>query len=204
MLWPEGQNWGNTESHWTKLGSLLRHARAGIRESSHSGKEPKVFLHNQHGGDKDATKWFFDNLKQWTEFDDYDAIGLSYYPWRHGRLSDLEANLKQLASYGKELSVLETAYPWDLVSYDSHGNTNEVTKWDQLHPGYEASWDGQAKFVRDIRKMVANLPRGLGVVYWSPDWVATPSFASTWENNALFDNQSRLLPGLEEIGKSNQ
>ncbi|MEI0739621.1 glycosyl hydrolase 53 family protein [Paenibacillus sp. JTLBN-2024] len=44
---------------------------------------------------------------------DYDVIGLSYYPWWHGPLEQLSRNLDELAErYGRDLIVVETAYPW--------------------------------------------------------------------------------------------
>ena len=75
----------------------------------------------------------------------FDVIGLSYYPWWHGTLDDLRANLNDLSTrYNKELVVAETAYPWTLQWFDNENNI--VGTSEQLHQGYPASVEGAKIF----------------------------------------------------------
>jgi len=197
ILWDDGKIWGDKPEQWARLGAMLRKARAGIWEAADKKAvaEPKVILHHEAGGNLGAMKWFFDKLMSQGGFNDFDVIGVNFYSFWNGQLSLLQENLKQLASrYGKELAVMETAYPWTLA-----GN-NEVSQKSQLHPGYDASKDGQKNFIRDIRKAVANVSGGLGIFYFAPEWIQTASFGSSWENNALFEESGKMNPGLEALG----
>ena len=50
-------------------------------------------------------------------------IGLSYYPFWHGTLSQLRANLDDLAQrYRRDVSVVETQYGWTLDNGDRENN----------------------------------------------------------------------------------
>ena len=111
-------------------------------------------------------------------------IGVSFYPWWHGKLSDLKANLEFCVNeFGKDVVVVETSYPWTLQWFDS--TTNIVGMENQLQEGYPATKDGQAKWLYDLTEVVAGLPnnRGLGVISWGATWVIN----SPWENQELFD-----------------
>ncbi len=137
----------------------------------------------------------------------FDIIGVSYYPWWHGTLNDLNGNLSDLAfRYGKDLLVLETAYPWTLDWFDNVHNN--VGLPEQLEEGYEASPAGQGNFYSDLLRQVYDLPysRGVGVVLWAPDWISVPDLGSAWENLTLFDFQANLLQSVRsfETGDLNQ
>ena len=55
---------------------------------------------------------------------DYDMIGLSYYPKWHGKSIDsLEINMNSLyETYGKDIVIAETAYPFTLGWNDQTHN----------------------------------------------------------------------------------
>lgn len=199
---PDGKTYGFSESQmprqWEQLGTLLAKARAGIVQAASSTRPmPKIVLHNEHGGDFSATKWFFDNIHYQGHFHDYDIIGLSFYPWWHGTLSELQDNVEQLAVRypDKEVSVVETGYPWTLDDRDD-GVGNFVDGPEDLHPGYPATVEGQHDFIVDICNIASGVPGCLGVVYWAPGWLLD----SAWENNCLFDFSGNVLPGLVALG----
>ena len=52
---------------------------------------PRIMIHIDKGGDRAATKSFFDKLESYHV--NYDVIGQSYYPGWHGSLLDLHENL---------------------------------------------------------------------------------------------------------------
>lgn len=199
FLWDDGRVGGvfDTPAQWQKLAQLLRAAIAGIHDGAGAGARPRIMIHIDRGGDNQGARWFFDRLLgQGVEF---DMIGLSFYPWWHGTLDRAAANMVDLARrYQKDIMVVETAYPWTLDEKDGHPNI--VRRADQLHPGYPASVDGQAAFLRDLIGVVRGLPddRGRGVVYWEPEYISLPQLGgSPWENLTLFDFEASALASLD-------
>ena len=64
-------------------------------------------IHVDHGGNIVLTKNFFD--KFFTYNIPIDMIGFSFYPWSHGTLLDLRANLAFASqTYDKDVMVVET------------------------------------------------------------------------------------------------
>ncbi|MCT4351996.1 arabinogalactan endo-1,4-beta-galactosidase [Streptomyces sp. Je 1-79] len=194
MLWPEGST-----DNWSQLAGLLK---AGVSATKAVSASTRVALHLAHGGDNALYRWWFDNAT--AQGVPYDVIALSFYGYWHGSLSALQANLDDIsARYGKNVMVAETAYPFRLDSEDAHENIIDTTA--ELVSGYAASPAGQSAWLRDVMSVVEAVPngRGLGVVYWEPTWTAVtgngwdpadPSSGNGWENQALFDYDSRLLP----------
>ncbi|GAA3905793.1 glycosyl hydrolase 53 family protein [Streptomyces gulbargensis] len=194
MLWPEGST-----TDWPRLAGLLK---SGIAAAKAVSPSAQIALHLAHGGDNALYRNWFDNAA--AQGVPYDVIALSFYGYWHGPLSALQANLDDVsARYGKKVLVVETAYPFRLDSEDAHENIIDRTS--ELVPGYPASPAGQSAWLRDVMNVVEAVPngRGLGVVYWEPAWTAVagngwdpadPASGNGWENQALFDYDSRLLP----------
>jgi len=197
MLWNDGNVCGNfnTQAQWSKFAALLNEGIRGVKESLQSYDSIKIMIHIDKGGDVNDSQWFFNKLNSYGV--DFDIIGLSYYPWWQGTLTDLQNNLSNLIlRYNKEIIIVETAYPWTLSWND---NTNNIVgNTDQLLPNYPASADGQKKFLLDLMNVVDNLPndKGLGIFYWEPEWISTQTFGSPWENLALFDFNGNLLSSI--------
>lgn len=197
MLWDDGQVGGafNTPEQWDRLAQLLDAGVAGVEDAFAPAPRPPIMIHSDRGGDNGGCRWFFGNVI--AEGVDFDVIGLSYYPWWHGDLAVLEANVDDLAArYGKDVMVVETAYPWTLDWFDDVHNT--VGLPEQLLPGYPDTPAGQRAFLDAVFGIVAGIPyeRGLGVVYWAPERISTQGFGSSGENLALFDETGEVLPGL--------
>ena len=200
MMWPDGKVGGDydTEEQWWKLGELFKHAREGL-EWAYWGKTlPKVVVHLDDGGNKELSRWFFNNLI--AQGVNFDVIGVSFYPWWHGTISELKENLEFcINEFGKHVAVVETSYPWTLQWYDTKNNI--VGSETQLHKGYPATKAKQAAFLHDVKMVVAGLPnnRGLGVLYWAGTWVASVGWRSFYENQALFDNWGYPTPALDVL-----
>lgn len=200
ILFPTGKVWGREDNdyQWRTLGYLLGNATQGLRDSE--APMPKVILHTHHGADYDRCQWFFTSLLERTDYDDYDIIGLTFYPWFQGWLSGLRDNIPRLkATFGREVAVVETGYPWTLNTRDDI-NDNWVRWQSQLHRGYPATKGGQRSFIRDIRQLVRDTG-GLGVLYWEPAWISVRKYQTRWENAALFDFEGDENPALEEMGR---
>lgn len=205
MLWNEGLVGGpfDTPRQWSQLATLLTAATEGVHAAFPVGPTPEIMIHLDSGGNNDACRWYFNHLVD--EDVAFDIIGLSYYPWWHGSLDDLENNLNDLAvRYGKDLVVVETAYPWTLGWFDDTHNL--VGLQEHLLSGYDASPQGQRLFLERLHEMMVAVPsdRGRGVFWWAPEWVAAPAFGSAWENLTLFDDQGNALPALGPIHTRSQ
>ena len=200
MLWDDGRVGGafDTTPQWVKLAVLLQAAIAGVDDALPGAARPGIMIHIDRGGDNAGSRWFFDSLiARGVEF---DLIGLSYYPWWHGTLEDLDANLDDLAiRYDKDIVVVETAYPWTLGWFDD--THNMVGLPEHQLPGYPATPEGQRAFLDALLQIVGEVPdgRGRGVCWWEPDWIVAPGFGSPWENPALFDEHGNALPALHSF-----
>ncbi len=198
MLWDDGRVGGawDTPEQWDKLAALLSAGVSAVRDSLPAGQSPRIVVHLDNGGSNSLCRWFFDNLV--ARDVDFDTIGLSFYPWWHGTLWNLRDNIRDLAyAYGKEIIVVETAYPWTLEGVDSTGNF--VYSESQLHPGYPATPEGQAAFLSDLLSVVEGAPGALGrgIVYWEPGFLSIAGGpGDPCENLTLFDFGGEALPAL--------
>ncbi len=131
----------------------------------------------------------------------FDIIGLSYYPFWHGTMTQLRHNVNDLsARYGKDVAIVETQYGWTLEQGDSTGNF--LWQESQLVPGYPATPGGQLAFVSDLASIVAAVPggRGIGLFYWQPEWIPgvgwTPGAGTPNDNLTMFDFDGDALPAV--------
>lgn len=197
MLWDDGKVCNpETPQQWNQLGILIKRAIEGLNESLDSGEEVKVIIHFDNGASNSGCRWFYDNiLDQEIEF---NIIGLSYYPWWHGTLTELKNNLNDLSPrYKKDIIVVEGGYPWTLAWNDNVNNI--IGSTEQLHPGYPATVEGQANFLKEVMDIIHKIPenRGKGFMYWSPEWVTAPQLGSPWENVALFNFDNEVLESIK-------
>jgi len=204
MLFPEGSNWN--PPNWDNLARFLK---AGYNAVKLCSPRTKVMLHLANGGDNGLYRWWFDNVT--SRGVQFDVIGASYYSYWHGPLGPLQANLNDVAErYGKEVLVAETAYPFTLGFVDNESNSIGLES--QLVSGYPATPAGQAANLRDVLSIVRAVPngRGLGAFYWDATWTAVPgngwdptnpASGDTWENQALFDFNSKALPAMDELSR---
>jgi arabinogalactan endo-1,4-beta-galactosidase len=197
MLWDDGRVCGafDTQRQWENLAELISEGIRAVHDASGDSDSVRIVIHIDRGGDTGGSEWFFDHLL--AHGVDFDVIGLSYYPWWHGTLAELGANLDTLAlRYGRDIIVAETAYPWTLAWHDNVDNI--VGLPGQLLPGYPASPDGQERFLEDLIGLVARTPegRGLGIFYWEPGYISSPGMGSPWENMTLFDFKGNVLPSI--------
>ncbi len=205
MLWPDGKTWGEGSGGFDRLAPLLRAGMNGVRAVA-GQKKVKIMLHLAEGGDNGLFRWWFDEITK-RGITDFDVIGLSYYPYWHGTLAELSANLTDIsARYDKDVIVVETAYGFTLVDGDGYSNIFNAEL--QAIAGYPATVAGQANFLTDLRKVVQDVPggRGLGVFYWEPAWLPVEGAGwrsgegNAWDNQALFDFDGNALDSLKALG----
>lgn len=199
FLWDDGKIYSSAGENWTNFTTLLNNGIRAIREVSPA---TRIIIH--FAGHRGAS-YFFERLSTFQT--DYDIIGLSYYPWWHGKnLDSLQLSMADLSNrFQKPILIAETAYPWTLQWNDWTNNIIGLSS--QLISEYSATPSGQAAFVSrvvTVTKSVSNKSFS-GVCYWAADWVAfrgnTATNGSSWENLALFDFQNKALLALDSLGR---
>lgn len=202
FLWDEGRVGGSHDTNWPGFTDILKAAIAGLTNRLAATDEVDILLHIDRGTDQAYCRWFFDQIQHYEV--PFDIIALSYYPWWHGELSALAANISALAArYNQDILVVETAYPWTLDWSDlTHNIVGEPA---QLHAGFPAAPSGQRDFLCAVRRIIVTSggAQGRGLCYWAPDYVAAEGVGSPWENLALFDFQTNLLTGVQAFAASN-
>lgn len=216
LLWPEGQvpNYDN----------IARFVSAGIRAVRETSPETKIMIHLDNGGNNALYREWFDNYTKRGE--DFDIIGLSYYPFWHGDLNALKNNMNDIAvRYGKDLVIAEVSMGYTVEDYASYEKlAPEDRKGMATKPAlcekvpFPMTKEGQCGFLKAFLEVLEQVPqnRGRGFFYWEPAWLpvagsswATPESleyikeagpcGNEWANQALFDYDGNALPALKVI-----
>lgn len=216
LLWPEGQ-----KPNYENIAKLVS---AGIRACREVKAEIPLMIHLDNGGNNELYRDWFDHYIPLGE--DFDYIGLSYYPFWHGSLEQLSANMNDIAKrYGKELIVAEVSMGYTMEDYkdfeklsdsERKGYATKQELVDQVE--YPMTIDGQTRFTKDFLKHVAEITddKGCGFFWWEPAWIPVPGSGwatpaslkymndpgpcgNEWANQALFDYDGNVLPALEVI-----
>ena len=193
LLWPLGhlvRGASDSLAQQERLGRLLRAGVRGVRRATAPADSVRVMIHYSQGATAARARWFFDIIT--AQRVPFDIIGISYYPSWHGTLSSLRESLRETSAwYGKDIMVVETAYPWR-AGWTPEGTSPEAMNW-------PLTIAGQAAFLRDVVDAVAAVPdgRGTGVFWWYPEAIRVPGLP-IWGNGALalFDDAGRILPAV--------
>lgn len=217
MLWPEGE-----KSAFQRLTQLVN---AGIRGVKKVNGEIPVMLHLDQGNRQDLYKEWFDHYRK-CGGEEFEIIGLSYYPIWNGKIEGLIDNMNALADrYGKEMIVTEVSQPFTMEDYaDYEKLAPEERKGYAAKPEnavgleYPATAEGQRAFMEKLLEELGKVKKGLGkgYFYWEPAWlpVAGSGWATEeslaymgdpgpcgneWANQGLFDYEGNALPALEAV-----
>lgn len=180
-----GNEINNGMSGETKLENVtqLLHAGCrGVREISEKyQKDISIVIHYTRITDKAQVDSLVANLEK-SEMD-YDMIGLSFYPFWDGSMSNMQRVVELIQKrYGKKVFIAETSYCY--TSEDGDGSGNSLVGIDDLAEGYPATVQGQASMVRDVCA-AAHEAGALGVFYWEGVWLpvgeATADNSPVWE-----------------------
>lgn len=216
MLWPYGK--------LPEYDNLARLISAGIRGVRAANKDVPIMIHLDNGGNGAMYRDWFDHYMERGE--DFQVIGLSYYPFWHGSLEDLQRNMNDLAvRYGKELVIAEVSMGFTMEDYASYeklapGERKGYATKPELVAKLEfpMSREGQKAFMQALFAVIDQVPEDKcrGFFYWEPAWipVAGSGWATEgalayieeegpcgneWANQALFDYDGNALPALEAI-----
>lgn len=216
MLWPYGQ-----VPEYDNLAKFVSSCIKGVKAVD---TQIPIMIHLDNGGNNELYRRWFDNYIARGE--DFDVIGLSYYPFWHGSLDALEFNMKDIAArYGKDLIIAEVSMGFTMDDYAEYEKCEPGTrKGYATKPSlvekidYPMTKEGQKDFLLDLFNRLKNLPdnKGCGYYYWEPCWIpvhgsgwATPESlkyiedpgpcGNEWANQALFDYDGNALPALEAV-----
>lgn len=203
MLWPEAQLTEDNPNGYKFLAKLLN---AGLQAVHDNDKDNKVkTMIHLAGVDVNLYHTFFDNLIVKNKVNDFDIIGMSFYPFWHGTMDDLKNTMNDVsAKYNKDVIAVETAFGYTLA--DADFEKNNFGPNEEKVGGYKATVQGQATGLRDVMATVANVNdnRGLGIFYWAPDWVLNEKVGwksngggNGWDNLTLFDTKGNALESMD-------
>ena len=184
--------------NWQRNALLINAGIKAVQEAGRVGSiAPRIMLHIAQP--ENILPWFDAATKAGVE--GYDVIGISYYKkWSKWNLPQLEATIAEAKRrYGKDVVVVETAYPFTLQNADAMPN---LLGTDAIIPGYAATPEGQRRYMVDLTQLTLDAG-GIGVVYWEPYWVSTKCRTpwgpgSGWDNATWFGNPDHeALPVFE-------
>ncbi|MCL2079699.1 MAG: glycosyl hydrolase 53 family protein [Oscillospiraceae bacterium] len=172
------------ETAWPRIGPLMASAAKAVRDTAAARDlQIQIAAHWTNPESRD-----FVQAARLLEVNnvDYDVFASSYYPFWHGSLENLAAQLGAVASqFDKKVMVAEIAYAYSWEDFDGHANT--IGEGAVFEKPYPLTVQGQARAIRDVVEAVASLgDAALGVFYWEPGWIPVPG-ASWEERSALWE-----------------
>lgn len=238
LLWPEGKvpNYDNIATFVNAGIRAVRKADAEYQARVQAGEAKvlgvrgqklakiPVMIHLDNGGNNALYREWFDNFMKRGE--EFEIIGLSYYPFWHGTLQMLNDNMNDIAErYGKELIIAEVSMGYTMEDYREYEQlSDEERKGYATRPAlvekieYPMTKQGQYDFMQDFLHRISHIEGGLGrgFFWWEPAWIpvkgsgwATPASlaymndpgpcGNEWANQALFDYDGNTLPTWELI-----
>jgi len=214
LLWPTGKK--------PNFDNIARYVSAGIRAVKEAAPDAEIMIHLDNGGFNEMYVEWFDNYIKRGE--DFDIIGMSYYPFWHGTLDQLDFNMHDMAKrYGKEIVIAEVSMGFSMEDYrryegpDAENLMGMATRPDLCENlEYSMTPQGQADFMQDVMTRITKVSGGRGFYYWEPGWVPVPGCGwatpaalaftgekgpggNEWANQALFDYEGNALPALKTI-----
>lgn len=180
-----GNEINNGMSGETKLENVTELLHAGCRAvreiSEENGKDIQIAIHYTNITNKAQVDSLVKNLSD-NEVD-YDAVGLSFYPFWDGSMENMQRVVELLQErYGKKVFIAETSYCY--TSEDGDGSGNSLVGIDDLVDGYPATVQGQANIIRDVFA-AANEAGAIGVFYWEGVWL--PVGEPTADNSPIWE-----------------
>lgn len=254
LMWPVGKKPDSHDKADIGYGNgydnIARFISAGIKAVREISPSSKIVLHLDNGGNNPMYRDWFDNYMGrmspktyeesgsfmaredlqvcgpigFSDAENFDIIGMSYYPFWHGTLEELSYNMKDMADrYGKPIVIAEVSMGYTMEDYG---------RYEKLEPGerkgmatrkelcekleYPMTQQGQSDFMQDFMNRVKAVKGGCGFYYWEPAWIPVPNVGwateaalkytgekgpggNEWANQALFDYEGHALPALDTI-----
>lgn len=189
MLFPDGE-----VPHFDRLTELVNAGIRAVRDVDTSN-ETKIVIHLDQGG-----RFFY--LRDWFDavisagLDEFDIIGISYYPFWHGTFMEFkETMVKLVERYNKPIIVAETAHPWRRAEDGFVGDQQEKII------GFPATAEAQREVMDLVMNITASVESemGMGIYYWEPVVIPFEGEGGWASNMGLFDEKGIALPALESF-----
>ena len=198
MLWDECKVSANSawnaylDTNWDHLATALKNASKACREIC---PDAKIIIHTEQCANNPTLDVAFYNRVKDNEVD-YDIIGVSYYPYFKGPVSNLDNGLTKL----------ETSFPEKKIMIVETGCSYKYAMGDEDKQYYPLTYEGQRQFTEDLVTMLNNHESVIGLFWWfleaneyGLDW-DTKRVTDGWYNASLFDNSTgKALPALYEL-----
>jgi arabinogalactan endo-1,4-beta-galactosidase len=199
MLWPTGHCYPDGGNYGSgTFANFAKYLTAGIKAIREMCPKAKVVVQTELSKAQNVTN-FYKTLKQFSN--DYDVIGLSYYPYYHGTLNTLNSLLNTLETTypDKKIQIVETGYYHAWYPDNATFPISTFPKW-------PATDDGQLQFTKDLIATLNQHASVDGLYWWFPeaneyglDW-NTQRVTDNWYNASLFDNQTgKAMQALYEL-----
>lgn len=186
-------------NQWTNLRAVIKSGIQAVRDVSLTGDiKTKIIL---HVADPKNVDWWFTNVVNGGEVNDFDIIGFSYYPLWHTTVpvSQVSESVSAFKSkFGKDVMLVETAYPWTANSNDSY--TNLFGSQTPIS-GFPYTNQGQLDMMKSLTQELID-GGGIGIIYWEPAWISSNmkdlwGTGSAWENTTFFDFNGEVNIGIQ-------
>lgn len=193
LLWDKGRvsvwdepKWNTTE-RWAYFRNLLSEAVKACRTVC---PNTQLLMHYDNGGSPQGAALFFGQLDALSI--DYDIIGLSYYPFWHGPLSQLKATIDDLKIKfpDKPVNIVEVAYPYHEWGID--GNATYPLD-------YPATPEGQKAFFVAFLKTIHSCTNVNGYMYWFPEETYDGGKNICKLYRGIFDNSNGQALQITEV-----
>lgn len=200
MLWPVGKV---EKDNWQNFAELLNSGIRAVRDFSlNSTVKPRIILHVAQL--QNAEYWMKNLISNGVT--DFDILGLSHYAkWSTiTTMEEVENKIRVFkTSYGKQVMVVETAYPWTGANADTY--TNIISPADKAMD-YDITPQEQFRYMKDLAQAIIR-GGGTGIMYWEPAWITSRlndgwGIGSSWENNAFFDFNGNALPVIDYMSSA--
>ena len=180
-----------TDSNWETFAKYLKYAGKACREVC---PKAKIIIHTEQCANNPTLDVAFFKRINDNEVD-YDIIGVSYYPYYKGPISNLDKGLTQLEKNfpDKKIMIVETGCGYHYKMGDKE-------------TGYPLTYEGQQKFTAELITMLNKHQHVNGLFWWfleaneyGLDW-KTKRVTDKWYDASLFDNETgHALPALYEL-----
>lgn len=197
MIWPEGKL--PADDGGKELAKMVQAGLQAVHDSD-ADHTIKTMIHLPDGGDNAFYQSWFNQLILDNKVNDFDIIGLSYYPFWHGSLTQLSANMDDISKrYNKDVIVVETAVGFSNENFDATPNLYGPEQ--EKLSGFRSTVQGQATGLREIMQRVVNVPdyHGKGIFYWAPESYAPAGIKvdDAWDNLCMFGPNGRALDSMD-------
>ncbi len=218
MLWPIGKLYEGDKFIEENFSHVATFLKAGISATKEIYPKAKTIIHLERSGYTEIYDHYLGLLEKYHV--EYDILGMSYYPYWHKDMANLEKTLDLIKNkYHKEMMVVEYSYCYsEKKLYDTkkeelpliikEGKENVLTN----EVDYPFTVEGQINFIKDLYKLLKKYDV-LGMYYWEPAWIQVDGtswasleamdyinehkpFGNEWANQGLFDSMGHPIESL--------